>query len=354
MDKKTDKKTASPRHRLVPCASLEDGDEAAREIVRRVCSEPFDEHAFAVMTAGSERQSDLSAVLLYDEDYAVANVLWGSVKTALLALVDLARAGTHIICPSPGIHVFWKWEECTDEPYGGELWEVARDRWWVAAHPIFEQAVLFRAPAPPPVGTSGGAYRVKARLTDFPGSSIDDGWQTCDVQIARDPENAQELTVTFLTPLVFWYSEAFLDDVHLEIKGWIATRFPPRANRLDEYFDCEFYDDPRISYFQLSFYDSYTAYLTHPTHLECICSDSQEACFSCLCSAVVDARPAFLTKTDAYFTEWRALRNALVGIEHRLARSARLIQRAWRRSVADPAHPICRRRLQREFKDMMT
>lgn len=365
----------------------------ARTILDKFYADVCEDFLYAVVTA-TKKKKHLTTLLLLDIEYAISTVLWGSLKTAFRALAD-SKLGKSKLGGDTKVRVFWKekmefrsryddetesdsgdgdddddssrnstesfelhralhqeHEVVNDVPEPGRPWRAGGSRAcgaWASVHPSRSQAVLFHVPAfierDKLAGTASRSTtaRIDACMIEYPRETA---WQAYDVTIAGD---RQQLYLFFETPLAFWSSKNHLSDAEVLLRGWTdSMRFPPRANKA-----WDFFDDrstlrrkrqrlpPVPDYFQVQFFD---AFVGHHCHTESVAST-----FACVSTLVVDTRPDFMTKKDCYYTEWSALRDALLGIEFRVAHGARVIQRAWRRCVADPAYIVCRRRLRKEF-----
>ena len=347
-----------------------------------------DNHLYAVVSSNHK----LNALLLLDIEYATATVLWGSLVYAFRALMNsnLAKSKLASDTGDTTVRVFWKesrefidfdsrtygsltvsklsisTEEVvvTDVPASGRPWHLGNGA-WASVHPSRTHAALFRVPPCYRTCPRDLTEKVEAKvdacmIEEHQKENIDiDAWQACDVTIARD---SQHMYLFFRAPLVLWSTtDKRLDDVLLLFRGWTDYSLddtPPRANKAWKYFDSSKYvrtgktrkNWQQPWYFQLRFDDALywgSSYLTK----------SIDCTFACLGAMVVESSPAVM-ENDRYLScyqpEWSALRKVLLGIEFRVAHGARVIQRAWRRCIADPAYLVCRRRLKREFECDLT
>ncbi len=75
----------------------------------------------------------------------------------------------------------------------------------------------------------------------------------------------------------------------------------------------------------------------------------QEVTVKVVQNVVVNTSPDFKT---AYATDHEQLKRFCLAMETLLSHKARVIQRAWRRCVADPTYAVCKKRLLKEFGGM--
>lgn len=370
-----------------------------REILDKYYSDLCEKYLFAVVTRDSSttsKSTSVAAVMLYDEmnSEVYATVLWGSLQTAFRALATSKLGLNRKIKP---IRIFWeqrrtniqsrkemnrvydsldfedllallvlRWNDKTelilteddvlsDVPDPSELW-CCENRYgtaWVSIHPRGTQAVMFHV-APIVHANTTLKKTIDACMTEY---EHEIAWKACDVFINHVGKNAAEsslVTMHFRKPLVFWTSSDLLDDVDLRIRDWIGMdRWQPCANKLWQYFERP--DTNRKIRKQLKVEKTKPHYLQlqFDDRILCDYTTSTASNFTCVCAVVVETKLSFLPENAYNFPQWFALRNAVVGIEFGVAHSARLIQRAWRRSIADPAYLICRRRLKKEYDAML-
>ena len=280
----------------------------------------YDNYGYELHAAISDT-SQVAAVVLIDYPYGTAAVLWGSFKSACRALSRMKVFR---------IYLFWTerrfyngWSEYAPPVYdlleGGDTWMVSEST-WVAAHPRRAQAALFRVAVPKAPPAPAICARIETCLTTNHRGDKVLLWHTRDVTISR-PKNL--ISAYLCEPLVLWTPEGehVPEDVYLNIRGWTEGRRPvPRANKLSYYFDDHREIPERPQFFDVQFshrricdLDMFSAYTT----------------LYVVCAMIIESRNIIVSRRD-YYSEWCALRDALVGLECRAGHSARVVQRAWR------------------------